>query len=59
VHKAAVNAMTSLEGRQEITKVNATVTTSESPDKLAAEIKSEMATWERLAPEVMALPQEQ
>jgi hypothetical protein len=39
--------------------VNATVTTSESPDKVAAEIKSEMATWERLAPEVMALPQEQ
>jgi tripartite-type tricarboxylate transporter receptor subunit TctC len=59
VHKAAVDAMTSVEGRQEIAKVNATVTTSESPDKLAAEIKSEMATWERLAPEVMGLPQEQ
>jgi len=58
VHKAAVDAMATVEGRQEIAKVNATVTTSESPDKIAAEIKSEMVTWERLAPEVMALPQE-
>jgi tripartite-type tricarboxylate transporter receptor subunit TctC len=59
LHQAAVDAMTSLKGREEIAKVNAAVTTSESPDKLAAEIKGEMATWERLAPEVMALPQEQ
>jgi tripartite-type tricarboxylate transporter receptor subunit TctC len=59
LHRAAVDAMTATESRQEIAKVNAAVTTSESPDKLAAEIKNEMATWERLAPEVMALPQEQ
>jgi tripartite-type tricarboxylate transporter receptor subunit TctC len=58
LHKAAVAAMTSAEGRQEITKVNAAVTTSETPDKLAAEIKAEMAKWEKLVPEVMALPQE-
>jgi hypothetical protein len=59
VHKAAVDAMASVEAMQEIAKVNAIVTTSESPDKLATEIKSETATWERLAAEVMALPQEQ
>ena len=59
LHKAAVDAMTSQEGRQEIAKVNATVTTSGSPAELTAEIKREMATWERMAPQVMALPQEQ
>ncbi|PWT88618.1 MAG: hypothetical protein C5B56_08440 [Proteobacteria bacterium] len=59
LHKAAVAAMTSPAARQEIAKVNAAVITSETPEKLAAEIKAEMATWEKLVPEVLALPQEQ
>jgi tripartite-type tricarboxylate transporter receptor subunit TctC len=59
VHKAAVGAMSTAAAREEIAKVNATVITSESPEKLAAEIRDEMTTWEKLAPEVMGLPAEQ
>ena len=59
MHKAAVGAMSTAPAREEIAKVNATVVTSESPEKLAAEIRDEMATWEKLAPEVMGLPAEQ
>lgn len=58
LHKAAVDAMGSAKARQEIAKVNAEITTSESPEKLATEIKAEMANWEQLASEVMALPAE-
>ena len=57
--KAAVGAMSTAPAREEIAKVNATVVTSESPEKLAAEIRDEMATWEKLAPDVMGLPAEQ
>jgi tripartite-type tricarboxylate transporter receptor subunit TctC len=39
-------------------KVNAGVATSESPEKFAAEVKAEMTKWEKVIPEVMALPQE-
>jgi tripartite-type tricarboxylate transporter receptor subunit TctC len=59
LHKAAVEAMNSARAKEEFAKVNAEITTSESPEKLAAEIKTEMANWEKLVPEVMALPQEQ
>ena len=59
MHKAAVGAMSTAPAREEIAKVNATVVTSESPEKLAAEIRDEMATWEKLAPDVMGLPAEQ
>jgi tripartite-type tricarboxylate transporter receptor subunit TctC len=59
LHKAAIEAMNSAGARDEIAKVNAGVTVSPSPEKFAADIKSEMATWEKLVPEVMALPQEQ
>jgi len=58
LHKAAVEGMSSSAARSEIEKVNAAVTTSDSPEAFAAEIKSEMAKWEKLAPDVMALPQE-
>jgi len=34
------------------------VVTSATLDQFAAEIKEEMATWQRLLPEVLALPQE-
>jgi tripartite-type tricarboxylate transporter receptor subunit TctC len=58
LHKAAVAAMNAARTREEIAKVNAAVVTSESPEQLAAEIRAEMATWQKLVPEVMALPKE-
>jgi tripartite-type tricarboxylate transporter receptor subunit TctC len=58
LHRAAVDAMNTAKAREEIGKVNAAVVTSESPDKLAAEIAAEMAQWRAVAPEVMALPKE-
>jgi tripartite-type tricarboxylate transporter receptor subunit TctC len=58
VHKAAVAAMNAARTRDEIGKVNAAVVTSESAEKLAAEISAEMAIWQKLVPEVMALPKE-
>jgi tripartite-type tricarboxylate transporter receptor subunit TctC len=58
VHKAAIEAMNSARAKEEIGKVNAAIVTSETPEKLAAEIKAEMATWEKLMPEVMALPKD-
>jgi tripartite-type tricarboxylate transporter receptor subunit TctC len=56
LHKAAVDAMSSAVARQEIAKVNAEVVTSSEPEALAAEIRAEMANWQAMAPEVMALP---
>ena len=58
LQKAAIEAMNSAAAKDEIEKVNAAVTTSESPEKFAADIKNEMAQWDKLVPEVMALPQE-
>jgi tripartite-type tricarboxylate transporter receptor subunit TctC len=58
LHKAAIEAMSTATARQEIAKVDAAVVTSETPEKLAAEIKAEMATWERLVPQVMSLPKD-
>jgi tripartite-type tricarboxylate transporter receptor subunit TctC len=58
LHRAAVAAMSSAKASQQIAKVNAAVVTSETPEKLAVEISAERATWEKLAPEVMALPKE-
>lgn len=58
VHKAAIEAMSSARAKEEIGKVNAAIVTSETPEQLAAEIKAEMATWEKLMPEVMALPKD-
>jgi len=59
LHEAATAAMNSAAAKEEIAKVNADVTTSESPDQIAAEIKAEMATWDKMAAEVMALPADQ
>jgi tripartite-type tricarboxylate transporter receptor subunit TctC len=56
LHKAAVEAMNSATAKEEIAKVNADITTNETPEQLAAEIQAEMATWERMAAQVMALP---
>jgi len=58
LHRAAVKAMNSPETKAAFDKVNAAVTMSETPVKFAAEINGEMATWQRLLPEVLALPQE-
>jgi tripartite-type tricarboxylate transporter receptor subunit TctC len=58
LHQAAVKAMNSPEAKAAFEKVNAAVTTSETPVKFAAEIKDEMATWRQLLPEVLALPKE-
>ena len=58
LHKAAVAAMGSDRVRDEIAKVNAAIVTNATPDQMAAEIKAEMAKWEKLIPDVMALPKE-
>ena len=58
IHAAAVAAMNSARAREEIGKVNAAIVTSESPEKLAAEIAAEMAKWQQLVPDVMGLPKE-
>ncbi len=55
---AVGRAMNAPSAREAFAKVNAAVAVSESPDKFAAEIKLEMAKWEKVVPEVMALPQE-
>lgn len=58
LHQASVKAMNSPEAKAAFDKVNAAVTTSETPVKFATEIKGEMATWQQLLPEVLALPAE-
>ncbi len=58
LHAAAVKALGTPEAKAAFAKVNAAVTTSASPEKFAAEIKRERATWRKLQPEVLALPQE-
>ena len=58
LHQAAVKAMSTPEARAAFDKVNAAIVTSDSPEKFAAEIKAEMATWHRLEAEVLALPAE-
>ena len=58
LHQAAVKAMNTPEAKAAFDKVNATVRTSETPEAFASEIKTEMATWQQLLPEVLALPAE-
>lgn len=58
LHQAAVKAMNSPEAKTAFDKVNAAITTSETPAKFATEIKGEMVTWQQLLPEVLALPPE-
>lgn len=58
LYDATVKAMNSPEAKAAFDKVNATVTISASPAKFAGEIKDEMATWQKLLPEVLALPSE-
>jgi tripartite-type tricarboxylate transporter receptor subunit TctC len=58
VHQAAVKAMGTPEARAAFDKVNAAITTSATPAGFAAEIAAEMATWRKVQPEVLALPQE-
>ena len=58
LHQAAVKAMNSPEAKAAFDKVNAAVTTSETPVMFATEIKGEMATWQQMLPEVLALPAE-
>jgi tripartite-type tricarboxylate transporter receptor subunit TctC len=58
LHQAAVKAMSTPEARAAFDKVNAAVVTSDSPEKFTDEIKAEMATWQRLEAEVLALPAE-
>jgi tripartite-type tricarboxylate transporter receptor subunit TctC len=56
--EAAGKAMNAPSARDAFATVNATVATSASPEKFAAEIGTEMTKWEKVIPEVMALPQE-
>ena len=58
LHDAVVAAMRTEASREAFAAVNAAIATSKSPNAFAAEISSEMAKWERLKPEILALPQE-
>jgi tripartite-type tricarboxylate transporter receptor subunit TctC len=58
LHAAAVQAMNTGTARDEIAKVNATIVTSETPDKFSAEIGAEMTNWQKLVPDVMGLPKQ-
>jgi tripartite-type tricarboxylate transporter receptor subunit TctC len=58
LHEATVKAMNSPEAKAAFGKVNATVAVSPTPAKFEGEIKDEMATWQKLRPEVLALPSE-
>jgi tripartite-type tricarboxylate transporter receptor subunit TctC len=55
LHKTAVEAMDSDQGRAALHKVNADVATSASPEKFAAELDAEMIKWEMAIPELLAL----
>jgi tripartite-type tricarboxylate transporter receptor subunit TctC len=59
LHRTALQAMSSPPSKEEFANVNAEIATSRSPQDFAAEIRSEMANWEKLVPEVLALPAEQ
>jgi len=58
LHQAAIKAMNSPEAKAAFDKVNAAITTSETPANFATEIKGEMVTWQQMLPEVLALPAE-
>jgi tripartite-type tricarboxylate transporter receptor subunit TctC len=54
---AAIAAMSSAAAAQAFRSVDATITTSSSPQAFAQQIEAEMAVWQRMIPEVLALPQ--
>ena len=58
LHKAVISAMSTEASREAFAAVNAAIATSASPEAFAEEIRSEMAKWGRLKPEILALPQE-
>ena len=58
LHRATLAALDGASAQQAFREVGAAITISASPESFAAEIKSEMATWERMKPEILALPQE-
>jgi tripartite-type tricarboxylate transporter receptor subunit TctC len=58
LHRALTAAMSTQEASDAFAAVNASIATSTSPEAFAAEIRSEMARWERLKPEILALPQQ-
>jgi tripartite-type tricarboxylate transporter receptor subunit TctC len=58
LHRAVVAAMSTASAKEAFRFVGAAITTSASPEEFAAEIRSEMAVWEPMRPEIMALPQE-
>jgi tripartite-type tricarboxylate transporter receptor subunit TctC len=57
LHRAAVAAMGTAAAQQAFHSVDATITTSVSPQAFAQEIKAEMAAWQHMVPEVLALSQ--
>jgi tripartite-type tricarboxylate transporter receptor subunit TctC len=57
LHRAAVAAMDTAAARQAFDAVDAAITTSASPQAFAQAIEAEMAAWQRMMPEVLALPQ--
>jgi len=58
LYDAVVSAMLTEASQEAFAAVNAAIATSESPTAFAEEISSEMARWERLKPEILALPQD-
>ena len=58
LYGAAVAAMSTASAKDAIKSVDAAIATSASPEAFSTEIKNEMAVWERMKPEIMALPQE-
>jgi tripartite-type tricarboxylate transporter receptor subunit TctC len=57
LHRAVIAAMGTDAARQAFAAVNAPIATSASPAAFAEEIGLEMAKWQELKPEILALPQ--
>ena len=58
LHHAVAGAISTQEASESFAAVNAAIATSASPESFATEIRSEMARWERLKPEILALPRQ-
>jgi tripartite-type tricarboxylate transporter receptor subunit TctC len=56
LHRTVVKVMNTPSAKEAFTAVNAEIVTSASPDAFEAEIRSEMMIWERMRPQIIALP---
>jgi tripartite-type tricarboxylate transporter receptor subunit TctC len=59
LHRAVAAAMSSTTAKEALGQVNAAITISASPEAFRAEIETEMTNWERLKPQILALPQQE